>query len=178
MRLRSRYERRPAAILWSALRGAAVLAVFLASPGSARADDCADAQDLYRRGFYEEYIDAMKAAGEHGAAECLFRVGTVYRDGILTRQDLGTALAWFRLAAARDHPFAQFELGTMYDLGQGVPQDYLEAVRWYRRAANQGFQMAQHNLAVMYEEGLGVPRDPAGAALLYRMSTRRSSDAF
>jgi TPR repeat protein len=153
-------------------------AIGAAGLAAGTAHACDETQDLYKRGYYEEYIDAMKAASERGDTECQFRLGTVYRDGVLTKQDYGMAVSWYRLAASRGHPYAQFELGTMYDNGEGVQQDYAEAVRWYEAAANQGFSMAQHNLAVMYEDGVGVPKDIERARLLYDLSTGHKTQEF
>ena len=166
----------------SILSGFALLGItLLAVPAMAEEEmrpDCDGADDFFRRGYYDDYMQAMKRAAEMGDTECQFRIGTTYRDGLLIPQDFGSALGWYRLAASRGHPFAQFEIGTMYDTGSGVTQDYLEAVRWYRLAANQGFSMAQRNLAVMYGEGLGVPKDKTRAEVLYRLSLSKPKQTF
>ena len=50
-----------------------------------------------------------------------------------------TALRWYRAAAARGHPLAQYNLAVMYEDGEGVTQDLVEAYKWYTLAARGGF---------------------------------------
>ncbi|WP_439814729.1 tetratricopeptide repeat protein [Zavarzinia sp. CC-PAN008] len=154
--------------LWGMILGLGILQT------QAPAYACGEADDLYKRGLYPEYIEQLKQLSENGFVECTFTLGTVYRDGILVPQDYEQALAWYSYAAEQGHAFAQFDLGTMFDNGNGVKQDYLEAARWYQRSADQGFNMAQYNLGVLYAEGLGVPKDERKAQILFALSTRPS----
>jgi TPR repeat protein len=153
-------RRRPFATFALALVGLVALA------GAARAD-CEASEPLYRKGEYGQYIDDLKKRAQGGDAGCMFQLGKMLRDGVITKMDLNAARDWYLKAAAQNHAFAQFELGTMYDNGQGVPQDYAEAARWYTKSADQGFAMALRNLGVLYDDGLGVPRDKAKAQALF-----------
>jgi TPR repeat protein len=48
------------------------------------------------------------------------------------------ALLWFRRAAGRGNPGAQYDLGRIYDEGNGVPQDYVSAHMWWNLASGNG----------------------------------------
>ncbi|WP_439815519.1 tetratricopeptide repeat protein [Zavarzinia sp. CC-PAN008] len=148
------------------LLAAAVACVMTASPALA----CPEAQDLYRKGWYPEYVQKMAELADGGNLECSFTLGTVLRDGVLATQDFDGAMKRLRFSADRGHAFSQFEIGTMYDNGYGVAQDQAEAARWYQKAADQNFGMAQYNLGVLYQDGLGVPKDAAKAEQLFALS--------
>jgi len=47
-----------------------------------------------------------------------------------------TALKWFREAAERNSPSANFGLGFMYLHGYGLPQDYRTALKYLTAAAD------------------------------------------
>ncbi len=53
-------------------------------------------------------------------------------------QDELEAAFWYREAAIRAVPEAQFQLGLMYLEGLGVTEDVDQALRWISRAAAQG----------------------------------------
>jgi uncharacterized protein len=62
----------------------------------------------------------------------------MYAKGDGVRQDYVEAAGWFRKAAVRGDPDAQFYLGALYERGDGVPQDYVQAWAWLKAAAAQG----------------------------------------
>ena len=49
--------------------------------------------------------------------------------------DFSEAIAWFRRAADRGEPGAQYSLGIMHADGDGVVQDSIEAYKWLSLAA-------------------------------------------
>jgi len=49
-------------------------------------------------------------------------------------EDKPAAARWFRRAARKGHPRAQFELATLYFLGEGVDRNLSEARRWFEMA--------------------------------------------
>ena len=63
--------------------------------------------------------------------------GYVYRNGLGVTRDDAVAAVWYRRAAERGQPEAQYELALMYELGLGVPQDPAEASLWYGLSAAQ-----------------------------------------
>ena len=75
------------------------------------------------------------------------------------KKDYAEALKWFRKAAERNSPDAQYNLGNMFGQGNGVTKDEIEAAKWYHRAAEQGHAGAQYNLGCIYRDGEGVKQD-------------------
>jgi tetratricopeptide (TPR) repeat protein len=112
----------------------------------------------------KEYLPLAK----QGNAEAQFRVGFIDCQGAAPQY--AEALTWFRQAAQKGHPNAQFNLGQMYSLGQGVAKDPAAAVKWYRMAADKGFADAQLKLGIAYDDGVGVQQDYKEAAKLYRLA--------
>ena len=108
--------------------------------------------------------------------------GDVFAEGALgfvysysAYQDHAKAARWYRMAAERGNPDAQYNLGYMYEHGEGVLQDFSEAARWYRLAAEQGDNDAQTNLGYMYDHGDGVPQDYAEALRWYRLAAEQGN---
>ena len=58
--------------------------------------------------------------------------------GVTAAGPLEDVAEWYRLAANRGYPTAQFDLGVFYSKGEGVPQDDLLAYMWFDLAAAQG----------------------------------------
>ena len=50
-------------------------------------------------------------------------------------RDLAQAAKWFRRAAERGDPDAQFNLGLLYAHGKGMPKDFVRAHMWFDLAA-------------------------------------------
>ncbi len=133
-------------------------------------------------------------AAERGDPIAQLALGFLYAmggDGV--RQDVATAVAWWRRAAdgrlrlpaaaaeyddgayvadrvrhmramaEEDAPDSQVGLGWHYLTGDGVPQDDVEAVAWFRRAADQGHETAYFMLGFLHAVGWGVPQDDASA---------------
>jgi TPR repeat protein len=146
---------------------AAVLAA-LVIPGLPVWADLAAAQKAYARRDWFTALREYLPLAQQGDVNAQFIVGYIYCQG--AKPQYGEALKWFKLAADKGHPNAQFNLGQMYRLGQGMAKNQTEAVRWYRAAANQGFADAQLRLGIAYEEGDGVARNLTEAARLYRLS--------
>lgn len=113
-----------------------------------------------------------EAASRHYARAQKYYLG----DGL--KQDFVKAVRWYRKAAARNHPAAEYKLGLCYVCGEGVQRDDVEAVRWIRKAANQNVAEAQAYLCLCYDKGQGVPQDYAKAADWYRQAAdQEDSDA-
>jgi hypothetical protein len=73
----------------------------------------------------------------------------MYRNGQGVSKDYAEALEWFRKAAERGHPQAQFNLGNMYLKGQGVKPDREEARKWFTKAADRGHKGSRKALDAM-----------------------------
>lgn len=62
---------------------------------------------------------------------------------------------WYRRAAAKGHPIAQYRLGLFCEEGSGgMTQSLTDAEKWYRRAASRGHTDAQYRLArILFQDG-------------------------
>lgn len=74
-------------------------------------------------------------------------------------QDPEQAAFWYRQAADKGHPEAQFFLARMYASGRGVKKDEEQAARWMSASAAQGYTFAMANLGDRYAAGNGVAKD-------------------
>ena len=70
-----------------------------------------------------------------------------------TARNDAEAVKWYRQAAEKNLPLAEYYLGRMYADGRGVPRDEREALQWFRRAAEQNIPLAQLELANSYLSG-------------------------
>ena len=66
------------------------------------------------------------------------------------------AFEWYKRAADKGSPLAQYILSGMFKAGNGTPIDYDEAFRYLQLSANLKFMPAIIQLALFYEEGIGV----------------------
>ncbi|KAG0241638.1 hypothetical protein BGW41_005654 [Actinomortierella wolfii] len=71
-------------------------------------------------------------------------------DNIGTLQNDFEALFWFRKAAERGHPEAQFRIGYMHEHNKMLAKDINRAMHWYGKAANQGHQEAMRRLLALF----------------------------
>ena len=96
---------------------------------------------------------AVKRLGEFhlgdvtGLAETERALGWAYQRA----QDFTAAVTWYRQAADKGNPDAQYNLGAVYASGKGVPRDDVTALMWLNLAASAGNQDA-------LEEGYAVER--------------------
>ena len=87
------------------------------------------------------------------------------------------AAEWYRRAAERGRPSAQWYVGDMHATGRWAAQDDVEAVTWFRKAAEQGHILAQTHLWGMYSRGRGVEQDDVEALKWCRLAANQG-DAF
>lgn len=100
----------------------------------------------------EAYERAVSAATAGSAAAQLL-LGWLYQRGIGVRADDSEAEKWYREAAERDWPHAQFYLGSLYRIrGQ-----YDHALHWFGVAAAAAYGPAAYQLGRMHLLGEGVP---------------------
>lgn len=136
-----------------------------------RAADQGQADAIYRmRQQYPEGTDRdalLLKAGELGSLEAQRDLGALYATGDWTGpRDAVRATEWYRRAAERGHPDAQYNLGFMCLLGEGVEADPNEGLRWLKRSADQGDECAIRLLADLYCNGkCGIPADVVEAEL-------------
>jgi TPR repeat protein len=87
------------------------------------------------------------------------RVGMLYVQGDVVRQDDAQAVKWYRWAAERGNASAQSRLGEMYYLGRGIRKNYSQAFTWFQESAQQGDVSGERDLGFVYLQGFGVAKD-------------------
>jgi hypothetical protein len=118
-----------------------------------------------------------RAGARVGFAGAMFRLGKLVYDEALDdlkrgwEPDFSASLAWFKRAAEKGHPWAQYRLGLAYDVGAGVAPDASQAAFWYLKAGNQGVVSALFDLVAMHEEGRVELDEAAKARMKYLEST-------
>jgi TPR repeat protein len=141
-------------------------------------------KDLLRRAANQGHADAtyrlrqqypegaerdalLLKAGELGSLEAQRDLGALYATGDWTGpRDSVHAVEWYRRAAERGHPDAQYNLGFMCLTGEGVEANPNEGLRWLKRSADQGDECAIRLLADLYRNGkYGIPADAVEAQL-------------
>jgi TPR repeat protein len=115
------------------------------------------------------------AANNHSHAEYL--LGVAYMGGTGVPKDEAEAALWFRRAADRGNPLAQFWFGQMLAKGRGgLATDWKAALPYFSGAAAGDVNDAFVELGHMYAEGLGeLDKDYEKAAVCYRHAVRRGS---
>ncbi len=78
-------------------------------------------------------------------------------------QDDQQAAYWYKLAAEKGHPEAEFNLARLYAGGKGVKKDEEQAARWVSASATQGYTPAMANLGTRFATGTGVAQNPQRA---------------
>lgn len=105
----------------------------------------------------------LRDAAALGDADALFEIGNRYLDGRGVNSDHAKAAKWYKLAAERDQPLAQYRLGSLYEKGSGVERDLKAAQELYEKSAIKGNANSMHNLAVILASGANGPADNQSA---------------
>jgi TPR repeat protein len=72
--------------------------------------------DVYRlAGRHEDALQWYGAAASQEDKEGLFKLGTMYEEGLGVPRDLEAAAFWYRKAAGRGHAEAQWQLGQLHE---------------------------------------------------------------
>ncbi len=126
---------------------------------------------------------ATSLLGRDRLASAQYNLGLMYAEGRHVAPNIKEAVVWFRQAAEKDLPEAQYDLAEILVEGDlGIVRNLDEAVRWYRRLASQNFRWpdlhplvtkAQFVLGELYEQGLGVPQDDQQAAAWFESAAER-----
>lgn len=160
--------------IWRSVAGALLLAAF----GTAAEADPEAAWNAYRSGNYREAAKALQSDAAAGNAQAALYLGNLYADGLAVPRDYRVAADWYRLAAEKNNPQAQFLLGFLYLNGAGegaeaIAPNPAEAYRWLKAAAESGNLSAQPYLAQLLLEGRGVAADERQALRWARPAAAR-----
>jgi TPR repeat protein len=86
-------------------------------------------------------------------------LGVQYEKGDGIPKNFVAAAEYYKLAADRSYPSAQYNLARLYLKGQGVPLNLPKAAKYFRQAADQGNAKAQQAIGRCYALGEGVPKN-------------------
>jgi len=154
----------------------AVVALSVLAPAApVRADALSDGSAAYARGDYATAAATWGALAARGNAEAEFRMGVLHLRGEGVKQNTKTAMDWFRTAAGRGHPEAQYLIGSRL-VRSPDEKDHEAAYRMFRDAADQGHAGAMVFLAQMFNRGHGVPRDGEQSEVWMRTAALSGSD--
>ncbi|HOO65198.1 MAG TPA: tetratricopeptide repeat protein, partial [Synergistaceae bacterium] len=99
----------------------------------------------------------LKKSAAEGYAPAQVDLGVLYWDGQGVSRDDEKGVEYFRAAAAKNSPSAQYYLDRAYEEGRGVPKkDGESSLEWYRRSAEGGSPEAQYSLGLFYFYGRNV----------------------
>lgn len=124
--------------------------------------------------LYEKAYDKAMSRANAGDPSAQFVVGKIfdYGNGGVT-QNQEVAVRWYRRAAEKGYPGAQFNMGNCCQLGEGVELNKGEAIYWYRQAALQGDADSQYMLGLCYASGEGVTKNARKAIEWFKESSRQ-----
>lgn len=125
-------------------------------------------------GDNEQVVHWTRLSAEGGLTEAIYNMGIIYTSGMNgVTKDISQAEFWFRKAAEKGYPEAQFQLaGIFIDR-----EDNEQAIYWLRQAAENGFGNAQAFLAHYYETSqLGLKEDLEQATYWYHQAIESGVD--
>lgn len=132
-----------------------LLALLLHSAPEAMAANFIAGISAYKNKDYNKAIEIWEDLAERGHVQAMTNLGNLYLKGLGVKLDTATAFYWYKMAAKRNYPQAEFALGLFF----AAKKNYKDANYWYGRAAVQEFAAAQNNLGRHYKEGLGVEKN-------------------
>jgi TPR repeat protein len=120
-----------------------------------------DSKAQYHAGLLLEKGDGMRAdigravkmyreAADAGLLSAQLKLGYLfYFGGETLKAEPKEAVHWFKAAAERGHPVAQFYLADLYEKTPPPVKDNVEAYRWLAIAGEQGLDDARHALLAL-----------------------------
>jgi len=104
-------------------------------------------------------IKVYELAVEQAFAWAEYRLGVVYAEGKVTKQDQQKAFHLILAAAEKDLVAAQTDVGSRFERGIGTTKSLQKAFYWYSKAAEQEDPVGHLNAGVCYLRQIGTPGD-------------------
>jgi TPR repeat protein len=146
------------------------LMILLALTAAGPVDDW---RALMKAGKNKEVLAQVRKAADTGDPVALDRLAWFYDEGHGgVAADKKKAADYYRQAAEKGEPHAEWRYGVMLDTGEGVALDSTAAMGWFRKSAAQKFSNAYVSMGVMYSGGRGVDRNYAKALDCYRQAAK------
>lgn len=149
------------------LLGALIVVMLLTAAGPVD-----DWKALLKAGKDKEALAQVSKVAATGDATALDWMGWFYDEGRGVAADKPRAADYYRQAAEKGEPHAEWRYGVMLDTPEGVSLDSAAAMGWFRKSAAQGYSNAYVSMGVMYSGGRGVGRDYAKALDCYRQGAK------
>ena len=142
---------------------------------------------MIERGWYASDIDKMakqlrentmphkSGIGEKMSVSQLNSIGVQYEKGDRIDKNLAAAAEYYRQAADRSYPLAQYNLARLYQDGKGVSKSSKTAFSLFYKAASTGHVSSQNQLAVAYALGNGVPKNLVRAYMWFNIAAGNGS---
>lgn len=108
----------------------------------------------------------LTKATDAGIAESQYILGYMYEHGLGVKNDINTAISYYKKAALQDHPEAQYALGQilldieMHDNENGEDS---EVFKWINMSCEQGYFEAKRTMVDMYKYGVGCNKSKINA---------------
>ncbi len=129
--------------------------------------------DNNEKAALEWYLKAAQA----GLPDAQNKLGDLYRDGELVKQNYSEAVKWYKKAAGQDNLQSCEALGNCYIEGTGVAKDASQGIYWLERAARGGDTSVATMLGDMYAQGESVAQDYKKAIYWYTIGASDSNTA-
>lgn len=113
-----------------------------------------------------ETLKWMKAAAEAGDTECQVKLALAYKNGSLSKANLGETENWLRIAAEK-----RFRYASQPAFADASPA-FDQIIEFSFSLANRGHSEAMYWLGICYNDGLGVPVDPKQAAKWFHKASQ------
>lgn len=107
--------------------------------------------------------DPLREKATAGDAESAFYLGNEYFYGENRPANLTLAVYWYKKAADKGIPEAQYNYASCLESGRGIKKNLPDAFAWYKKASDRNFQPASFRVAKFYLTG--VP-DETGRIIL------------
>jgi len=98
---------------------------------------------------HDQVADRVFLSADRGDPAAQYRLGLLYKTGLLVPQNAGEAAAWFQKAAEQGQVDAEYELGMAFLSGEGVSQDNVNAYTWFVVASAAGDRGSDEAIKVL-----------------------------
>jgi TPR repeat protein len=126
----------------------------------------------------DEGINLLQKAKQLGSLDAYVRLGTLYHEGLIVKQQHEKAFQYFLHAAKKGHPVGQYYVAVCYLHGKGVKYKDEKAVNWMKKSADQNDAYAQDALADFYLLGkITAQNKPLGIEYKTKAAEQGLADA-
>ncbi len=97
----------------------------------------------------DQVADRVFLLADRGDPAAQYRLGLLYKTGLLVPRNAGEAATWFQKAAEQGQVDAEYELGMAFLSGEGVSQDNVNAYTWFVVASAAGDRGSDEAIKVL-----------------------------